>query len=223
MLHNTNKINGILFDMDGTVLDSEGLFEAAQMRLLDEYNITTTPTELAEFKGMSYKDFYPRFMGKFNLSEEVDFIRSKLRAYLHKIMETELRYIDGFKDFYTSFIKGSDIKVGIVTNTTRLTYEKIQSCINIDDYFSFSITATEAIEPKPSPSPYIQAMNSLSLSLDETVIIEDSKTGLISAVQSKATVLGITTSLTRDAIEDIDPSIKIVNSYKDIKAYLENY
>ena len=37
MLHNTNKIKGILFDMDGTVLDSEGLFDAAQIKLLNEW------------------------------------------------------------------------------------------------------------------------------------------------------------------------------------------
>ena len=67
MLHNTNKIKGILFDMDGTVLDSEGLFEAAQIKLLNEYNITAERSALAEFKGMSYKDFYPCFMKKFNL------------------------------------------------------------------------------------------------------------------------------------------------------------
>ena len=223
MLHNTNKIKGILFDMDGTVLDSEGLFEAAQIKLLNEYNITAERAELAEFKGMSYKDFYPCFMKKFNLNDEVDFIRSKLRAYLHHIMETDLRYIDGFEDFYQSFIKDSDIKVALVTNTTRLTYEKIKSCINIGDYFSLVITVTEAIEPKPSPSPYLQAMDSLSLSLDETLIIEDSKTGLLSAVRSNATVLGLTTSLTKSAMKDIDQSIRIVRSYEDIKAYLENY
>lgn len=223
MLHNTNKIKGILFDMDGTVLDSEGLFEAAQIKLLNEYNITAERSELAEFKGMSYKDFYPCFMKKFNLNDEVDFIRSKLRAYLHHIMETDLRYIDGFEDFYQSFIKDSDIKVALVTNTTRLTYEKIKSCINIGDYFSLVITVTEAIEPKPSPSPYLQAMDSLSLSLDETLIIEDSKTGLLSAVRSNATVLGLTTSLTKSAMKDIDQSIRIVRSYEDIKAYLENY
>ena len=79
------------------------------------------------------------------------------------------------------------------------------------------------IEPKPSPSPYLQAMDSLSLSLDETLIIEDSKTGLLSAVRSNATVLGLTTSLTKSAMKDIDQSIRIVRSYEDIKAYLENY
>ena len=209
--------------MDGTVLDSEGLFEAAQIKLLSEYDIAAERNDLAEFKGMSYKDFYPRFMKKFNLNEEVDLIRSKLRTYLHHIMETDLRYIDGFEDFYQSFIKDSDIKVALVTNTTRLTYEKIKSCINIGDYFSLVITVTEAIEPKPSPSPYLQAMDSLSLSLDETLIIEDSKTGLLSAVRSNATVLGLTTSLTKSAMKDINQSIRIVRSYEDIKAYLENY
>ena len=221
-MYNTNKISGILFDMDGTVLDSEGLFDSAQIKLLNEYGITVDASELSEFKGMSYKDFYPRFMSKFNLNEEEDFIRSKLRTYLHHIMETDLKYIDGFEDFYNSFIRDTHIKVGLVTNTTRLTYQKIQSCTSIDRYFSFSITVTEAIEPKPSPSPYLQAMESLSLSSKDTVIIEDSKTGLLSALQSNATVLGITTSLTKSEMKKIDQNINVVSSYSDIKAYLEN-
>ena len=221
-MYNTSKISGVLFDMDGTVLDSEGLFDSAQIKLLNEYGITVDASELSEFKGMSYKDFYPRFMSKFNLNEEEDFIRSKLRTYLHHIMETDLKYIDGFEDFYNSFIRDTNIKVGLVTNTTRLTYQKIQSCTSIDRYFSFSITVTEAIEPKPSPSPYLQAMESLSLLSKDTVIIEDSKTGLLSALQSNATVLGITTSLTKSEMNKIDQNINVVSSYSDIKAYLEN-
>tara|TARA_B100001250_G_C19747868_1_gene766208 strand:+ start:782 stop:1411 length:630 start_codon:yes stop_codon:yes gene_type:complete len=209
--------------MDGTVLDSEGLFDAAQIQLLNEYNILIQSTELSEFKGMSYKDFYPRFMEKFNLNEDQELIRSKLRTYLHRIMETELKYINGFKDFYKSSIQDSPIKVGLVTNTTRLTYDKIQSCIDISDYFSLVITVTEAIEPKPSPHPYIQAMKALCLDDRETIIIEDSKTGLMSAIQTNATVIGITTSLTKSAIQTIDSGIIVFDSYIDIKAYLENY
>ena len=38
-MYYTNKIDTILFDMDGTVLDSEGVFEKAQLLLLEEYNI----------------------------------------------------------------------------------------------------------------------------------------------------------------------------------------
>ena len=66
------------------------------------------------------------------------------------------------------------VKVGLITNTTRLSYQKIQTCININDYFNFVITVNEAKEPKPSPLPYLQAMESLSLHPNETIIIEDS-------------------------------------------------
>ncbi len=215
------KIKGILFDMDGTVLDSEGLFDDAQLLFLKEFEIFAKPDDLEEFKGMSYKDFYPRFTKKFNLNLNVDLIRFKIRTYLHKIMETRLKFIRGFEKFYNHYIGPSSLKVGLVTNTTRLSYQKIQECINIDDYFNYVITVTEAKEPKPSPEPYLQAINFLSLNIRDTVIIEDSKTGLISAVRTGAKVIGLTTSLNREQIKDINKDILVADSYIDVGSFLE--
>ena len=216
-----NNIKGILFDMDGTVLDSEGLFDESQLLLLEEYSIHASIYDLEEFKGMSYKDFYPLFMKKFNIDSDIDTIRLKLRTYLHQSMKNNLKFINGFEQFYNNFIKDSEIKVGLVTNTTRLTYEKIRTYINIDDYFSFVLTVNESRKPKPSPVPYIQAMDSLSLDVKETLIIEDSKTGLQSAIKSKAKVIGITTSLTDSQIKNIDSNIIVANSYSDISMLLK--
>ncbi|MAP61826.1 MAG: hypothetical protein CMF82_02605 [Candidatus Marinimicrobia bacterium] len=217
-----NNIKGILFDMDGTVLDSEGLFDESQLLLLKEYSINASICDLEEFKGMSYKDFYPLFMKKFNIDSDIDTIRLKLRTYLHQSMKNNLKFIDGFEYFYNSFIKDNELKVGLVTNTTRLTYEKIRTYINIDDYFSFVLTVNESKKPKPSPIPYIQAMDSLSLDVKETLIIEDSKTGLESAIKSKAKVIGITTSLTDSQIKNIDNNIIVAKSYSDIGMLLKS-
>ena len=216
-----NNIKGILFDMDGTVLDSEGLFDKSQLLLLEEYSIHASLHDLEGFKGMSYKDFYPLFMKKFNIDSDIDTIRLKLRTHLHQSMKNNLKFINGFEQFYNNFIKDSEIKVGLVTNTTRLTYEKIRTYINIDDYFSFVLTVNESRKPKPSPVPYIQAMDSLSLDVKETLIIEDSKTGLQSAIKSKAKVIGITTSLTDSQIKNIDRNIIVANSYSDISMLLK--
>ena len=217
------NVHGILFDMDGTILDSEGLWDKAQIKFLKENGITATSNDFSDFKGLSYKHFYPLFIKKFNIQGSIDDIRLKLRTYLYKIMETELKYIKGFEDFYKNYIRGTELKVGLITNTTRLSYQKIQTCLNINDYFDFVITVNEAKEPKPSPMPYLQAMKSLSLHPNKTIIIEDSKTGLISAVNSKAKVIGITTSLTDEEIKKIDKNILIANSYDDISLYFKQY
>ena len=217
-----DNIKGILFDMDGTVLDSEALFEESQILLLKEYSITASSEDFEEFRGMSYKDFYPTFMSKFNISGDIEIIREKIRTYLHKLMETKLRFIDGFENFYNTNIKNTDLKVGLVTNTTRLSYQKIQSCINIDDYFNYVQTVTESKEPKPSPQAFLQAMEALSLNEKNTLIIEDSKTGLLSASATKAKVIGITTSLNEAQIKIINKNIIIANSYNDISTYFKN-
>ena len=215
------NIEGVLFDMDGTVLDSEALFDDAQLLFLKDMGIHASIHDLKEFKGMSYKHFYPQFTSKFNITLEVNIIRSKIRTYLHEIMETRLKFIKGFEHFFNSYIQPYNFKVGLVTNTTRLSYQKIQKCINIDDYFQYVITVNEAKEPKPSPMPYFQAFNDLSLSNKKTLIIEDSKTGLTSAIKSGAHVVGLTTSLNKKQIQKINKKIIVAQSYVEVGNFLK--
>tara|TARA_Y100000768_G_scaffold280415_1_gene215403 strand:+ start:707 stop:1363 length:657 start_codon:yes stop_codon:yes gene_type:complete len=211
-----NNLRGILFDLDGTVLDSEGLFDKAQNQYLKENDIFVSQNDLRDLKGLSYKDFYPRFIKKFQLSESKDNIRQKIRTYLHKIMEKELRYICGFETFFKSYVLNKGYEVGLVTNTTRATYNKIQTILNVDDYFQFVITATESQRPKPSPLPYLEAMESLCLDPKETLIIEDSKTGLISAVSSGAQVVGLKTSLSSHQIQCISKKIYVIDHFREL-------
>ena len=60
-------------------------------------------------------------------------------------------------------------------------------------------------------------MNHFSINPSETLIIEDSKTGLISAIDSGAKVIGLTTSLLPDQIKKISSNIIVVDSYSEIK------
>jgi len=210
--------------MDGTVLSSEGLFEKAQKKYLREKKIIVNSEELYVFKGLSYKDFYPQFIEKFNITDDVDLIRKKIRNHLYKLMETDLEYIEGFKSFYKNVIKKRNIKKALVTNTTRESYQKIQSIVNIDKYFNYTITVSEAKKPKPNPDPYLQAMKKLKLKSNNTMIIEDSKTGLLSALKTKSIVVGITTTMKEAEIKSLNENIEIVNSYPKLeKVFKKKY
>lgn len=210
-------IKGLLFDMDGTVLDTEGLFDKAIIKLLKKKRINTKKYNFSEFVGLSYKDFYPRFMKKFKLDENIETVRLNLRTYLHEIMQNEIKFIEGFESFYKSYVLNKSFRVGLVTNTTRATYKKIQKFINIDDYFNYVITATESKKPKPSSEPYLQAMKDLCIKPSETIIVEDSITGLLSAIRSGAHTVGLMSSLDANQIKKISSNIHIIRSYDDLK------
>ena len=139
-------------------------------------------------------------------------------------METDLEYIKGFKSFYKNVIKDSNIKIALVTNTTRKSYQKIQSIVNINKYFNYTITVSETKKPKPNPDPYLQAMKKLKLKPQSTMIIEDSKTGLLSALKTKSIVVGITTTTSKREIKKLNENIKIVASYFELeKVFKEEY
>ena len=66
-MYNTNKIESILFDMDGTVLDSEKLFAKAELSLVREYGMQAELDDFIQFRGMSEEAFYPAFIDRFNI------------------------------------------------------------------------------------------------------------------------------------------------------------
>ena len=61
-------------------------------------------------------------------------------------------------------------------------------------------------------------MGHFSSKPNQTVIFEDSKTGLRSAVNSKANVIGLTTSLSKKNIKEIDENILVIDSYHNLKS-----
>ena len=220
-MYNTNKINTILFDMDGTVLASEDIFGKAELMLLHSYGIDADAKSLREFQGTSVDEFYPRFISKFSLTDNRKIIEKKLRAILFDCFKTDLEYIPGFINFYNSIISPYNIKIALVTNTSLDLVNHIRQSINLDDYFSLFITATDVSDPKPSGVPYLQAIEKLNSNIENTIVIEDSKTGILSGLNAGCQVFALTTTLSYSEISSINSEIKIFDSYSDINKYLD--
>ena len=220
-MYNTNKIHAIIFDMDGTVLESEGLFSMAEQKLLADYGVNINLDALSEFRGMSEDNFYPHFINKFQICDSIENLKNKLKEYLFAIMESHLCYIDGFQSFYQDTIQKHNLKTALVTNTSIDIVKKVKGFIDIESYIPLIITSSDVSQPKPSPIPYSSAMRDLSVAPEETIIIEDSSVGLLSALDSGAEVFGITSTASRDAIMHISENIRVFDGYSDMSKYLE--
>ena len=221
-MYNTSKIQSILFDMDGTVLESEGLFGRAEHQLLQNHGVKIDISELNDFRGMSEDEFYPQFISRYHLNEKPEILQRQLKQILFGLFKTDLCYLQGFCSFYDEHVRLSNRKTALVTNTSIDIVMVIRDCINIDNYFQHIITSSDVSAPKPSPVPYQHAMSLLDSNPEETMIIEDSRSGLQSAVDSGAMVVGLPTTLSIDQIHQIHDSIIVLDNYSKIRNFLDS-
>lgn len=82
-------------------------------------------------------------------------------------------------------------KIYCVSNSVRSTVETCLNGMGVIQYFSGIISNEDTTEPKPSPKPYLTLYRTYNLEPKECLIIEDSETGIISAVQSGGVVLPV--------------------------------
>ena len=220
-MYYTNKIDTILFDMDGTVLASEDIFGISEQRLLESYGINVGLDALIEFRGLSIEAFYPQFIAKFNLDDSIEVVQNKLQAILYQSFSEDLEYIPGFINFYNDIIIPHGIKTALVTNTSLELVNHIRKSINLDQFFSLYITASDVSRPKPSGIPYVQAIKKLESTADSTIVIEDSSSGIRSGLEAECEVIALTTTLLSKQIQEISDEITICDSYGEIKNFLQ--
>ena len=145
-----------------------------------------------------------------------------VESMLFSLFRTDLCYVDGFCNFYEQHVRLSNRKTALVTNTTIDIVQEIRACIDIDRYFQHIITSSDVSAPKPSPIPYQQAMSILHSNPEEVMIIEDSSSGLRSAVDSGAMVIGLPTTLSASQIHRIHDSIIVLDNYSEIRNFLDS-
>ena len=83
-------------------------------------------------------------------------------------------------------IKKKKIKIGVVTNSNKISATKILKKLEVFNYLDILVSNTNNIKPKPNPEPYNYAMTQLKVKKRNTLIFEDSPVGILSAKKSGA-------------------------------------
>ena len=194
-------IKGIFFDMDGTILNSEPLHTDAIKELLEEFDIKVSHKKLSSlYNGIADNDIYSSLIQQYpQLSKKIEltqFLKRKnelLIDLIEKLTNSEVENIitPGLIPILNKF-KREGKKMALVSASEPEIVHSTVKKLGIQDFFSIIEARQEDIPTKPSPAPYQIAMKKLSLSKDETLIFEDSLTGLQSAHKSGAHVIQIT-------------------------------
>lgn len=183
---------GVLFDLDGVLLDSEGLYTIFWDQMDKDY-----PTGVENFASFIKGFHLTRILGYFDTDEVRQQVLDRLLDY-----ERNMRYefFPGALEFVKR-LRDSGIPMAIVTSSDR---KKMQSLYRqhpeFPTLFDHIITGDMVTKAKPDPDCFLMGAKLLGIDIRDCIVFEDSRNGLIAGRASGAKVIGIATTLTIDEV-----------------------
>ena len=194
-------IKGIIFDMDGTIVDSLPYHYEAWKIFFNENKVENFSEKLNEYKGGGTLDLMRTVYGNQYSKKELKKMSEDKEKIFRKIYKGEIKQILGFKNFLDE-LKSKDIMVGLASNAIRKNVSMIINELEIYDYFDSIICGDEVKKGKPDPEMFNETINRFNLKKEECLIFEDSVEGVSAAVNSRVDVVGITSSTSRKILID---------------------
>lgn len=190
-------MEAVIFDMDGTIVNTEPLHARAAVIVLKDLGIDIDLEScLDQFYGMT--DTAVLKMTCPNLSDsEIEKAIALKNIHLIKLFEKltpaqKHQYITpGLFDFLT-FLKKENKQMAVVSASEDIIVSETLKCFEIHTYIDLQMGRGQTNLTKPHPEPYLEGMRRLKTEANKTLIFEDSPTGLQSAVASGANVIRIT-------------------------------
>ncbi|MBR1670330.1 MAG: HAD family phosphatase [Butyrivibrio sp.] len=183
------KILAVLFDLDGTLTDTEKYYQIAWPKALRHFGYEVKDGLALEFRSLG-RPFAPaRFKEIFG----EDFVYDKVRGYRKELIEEIIRengipLKSGAKEILT-YLRQNGILTALVTANDYERASRYLKKIDLFDYFDKIICANMVEQGKPAPDIYAFACRELGLSPDETFAVEDSPNGVTSAYLAGCNVI----------------------------------
>ena len=194
MSEKDNNKCGVLFDLDGVLLDSEGQYSIF-WESMDELFPTGVNNFAAYIKGFHLK----RIMSYFDNDEVRQQVFDKLIEFERNM---RFEFFPGALEFVKQ-LRDASIPMAIVTSSDRTKMQSLYSQHpEFPTLFDRIITGDMVTKAKPDPQCSLTAAQQLGLDISDCIVFEDSRNGLIAARESGARVIGVSTTM---SVEDVMP------------------
>ncbi len=208
-------IRAILWDNDGVLVDTEGLYFQAGREILATQGVALTREDFVEQslkKGQSVFDFLPD-----QDAELIDLLRLKRNARYRALLDEGVRVLDGVVETLSA-LSGRAL-MGVVTGSRKDHFDIIHAQTNLLQFFEFVLTREDYKESKPHPDAYLTAMQSRGLKPEDCVVVEDSERGCVAASKAGLRVLAIPNALSKHG--DFSPAYKVLDSVREVVVEVE--
>ncbi len=197
-------IKGVLFDMDGVLVDSESYISMAAILMFKELGINALPEDFKPFTGMGENRYIGGVAEKYGIVVDIEEVKARTYQIYEKLVTGKLSPLPGAHEFIGKCINRG-FKLALATSADRIKMEVNLREIGLPaGKFNSIITGLDVENKKPAPDIYIMAAKSIGLEPNECLVVEDAVSGLKAGKAAGCRCLAVTTSFDAEALSEAD-------------------
>ncbi len=175
------KIKACLFDMDGTLIDSMGLWKEIDKEYFAMYNIPMPEVYPKEIEGLSVVDVAKYTKSHYPFPRSVEEMLDDWNKMAHQHYSSEVEFKKGAKEFLL-WCKKNGIKTGIATSNSNYLFDAVSKHLGFDKLIDAYITGEEVHKGKPDPECYLAVARKLNVDPKDCLVLEDLVAGIEAAI-----------------------------------------
>ena len=201
------KLKGLLFDMDGTLVDNLAYhFMAFDAYAKREGFMLLEPVSL-KINGMHSNDIFPLLLGNEVVAQYgLDRLNREKEEVYRDMYRPKIAPIAGVIELLKE-AKKAGVKCAIGSSGCRENVEMIIEGLGIADLIDGSISGSDVTHGKPHPEIFTKAHELLGLKAEECIVVEDAVNGIVAGVRAGCKCLAVTTTATAEVLTEAGASL----------------
>ena len=188
-------VEAILWDNDGVLVDTEWIFYESTRTILAAIGIELSLEQFLDVSMRQGRSAFDLAAEKGCDSRHVANLKRQRDLLYSEMLHQHARVLPGVPETLQAL--HGRLRMAVVTSSQRQHFDLIHSNIGLTRYFEFVLAREDYGRTKPSPEPYLLALNRLNLKADHCVAVEDSERGLAAALAAGLRCLVIPNEMTR--------------------------
>ena len=190
-------IEAVIFDMDGTLIDSMWIWPSIDEDFFKKYNLVEPQNFHEDIEGMSYTEVVHFFLEVFpTLTQTPQQIMDEWTEMARERYINQAPLKEGVYEFILE-MKRQGKKIGIATSNGRTLVEDTLKALGVTEYFDVVRTACEAGKGKPAPDVYLLVAEEMGISPKHCLVFEDVPMGILAGKNAGMKVCAVDDEFSR--------------------------
>ncbi|MEL6822437.1 MAG: HAD family phosphatase [Calditrichota bacterium] len=210
------KAKGLLYDMDGTIIDNMSFHIQVWCEFLETLGVTVEPGIFHhDTAGKTNAEIFGQYIGSDLTNEQLQQYAHRKESLYRERYKPHMKPVDGFFDW----LKMSNERGVKQALATAANYQNIAYVLNgIRPPVSFDaiVSAEDVSNGKPHPDIFLESAEQLKLRPEECIVFEDSVAGIEAARRAGMKVVVVTTSLKDEDVAEKEEVLQAISTFREL-------